>query len=100
MPEYIDQVSHAVDGIVSVITDNEGSKSVSSVTFFQVIQNQNHLNPYVLLNIMYMFNRCCYSLAAMTPVKYENDSSNLTGNLQSLSYVFWVHEPLHNASHA
>ena len=36
-------------------------------------------NTGYLLNIMFIFDRCCRSSAALTPVKYECDTNNLTG---------------------
>ena len=43
--------------------------------FFKHCQNTRYL-----LNITFIFDRCRRSWAAVTPVKYECDSKNLTGN--------------------
>ena len=36
-------------------------------------------NTGYLLNITFIFDRCCHCSAVMTPVKYESDSKELTG---------------------
>ena len=41
---------------------------------FQHCQNTGYL-----LNIIFIFDRCCRTSAAVTPVKYECDANNLTG---------------------
>ena len=47
---------------------------------FPVFQN-NH-NTCYLSNIMFIFQRCCCSWVAMTPVKYEHISKDTTGTFE------------------
>ena len=42
----------------------------------------HYQNSRQLLNVTFMFDSCYRNLTAVTPVKYERDSRNLTGKLQ------------------
>ena len=44
-------------------------------------------NTQPLLNIMFIFGRCCRSSDAVTPVKYKCDSKNLTGTSARLKIL-------------
>ena len=45
-------------------------------SFFQHYQNTGYL-----FNMIFIFDRCCHSLAVVTPVKYEYDLKNSTSTL-------------------
>ena len=47
---------------------------------------QHHQNTCYLLNTTFIFDRCRRSKAVATPVKYECDSMNLSGNFAKMKY--------------
>ena len=53
------------------------TKAISSVPLISLFFNI--VNTGYLLNIMFIFDRCCRSSAAVTPVKYQCDVNNITG---------------------
>ena len=54
------------------------TKAISSVPLISPIFHHCQNTGY-LLNIMFIFDRCCRSSAAVTPVKYQCDTNNLAG---------------------
>ena len=71
------------------------TKPISSVPLFSQILPivKTH---YSCLNIIFIFDRCWRSSAAVTPVKYESDSSNLTVTFARLK--MWLTEKLTNGA--
>ena len=60
--------------------------------FFKVFSNFQ--NTRCLFNISFIFDRCCRSWAAETPVKYESETKHLT-NMFTKSETFsfgWINE--------
>ena len=73
------------DAVLYNVSNNQTSpevgvtKPISSVPLFSWF--------FSTLNIMLIFDRCCHSLAAVTPLKYECDEKNLTGTFARLKIL-------------
>ena len=69
------------------------TESISFILFFCPVYH-HHENTTYLLEIIFIFDRCYCSPAAVTPVKYEYDSNDLTYILAKIKTIpnWWINE--------
>ena len=73
------------NGAIAPLTAMHGGHLANIHSCFIFAFSQNDENSGYLLNIMFIFGRCCHSLAVATPVKYEHDLKDLTYTFAALN---------------